>query len=65
MPLAPAPTITQSYFSRVSSTRALMPGPPLVECTWLGRDGGGPSILIVRRITCAGRPVYGSLKDGG
>ena len=65
IPLAPAPTITQSYFSRVSFTCAWMPGPPLVEWICDGLDGGGPSILIVRRITCCGWPVNGSLKVGG
>ena len=65
IPLAPAPTITQSYFSRVSLTCAWMPGPPLVEWICDGFDGGGPSILIVRRITWAGSPVYGSLRVGG
>ena len=65
IPLAPDPTITQSYFSPVSRTCAWMPGPPLVECTWLGREGGGPSILIVRRTTWDGMPLCGSLKPGG
>ncbi len=57
MPLAPAPTITQSYFSLVSTTLAWMPGPPLVEWILDGSLGGGPSILIVRRTTLFGMPV--------
>ena len=36
------------------SPRAWMPGPPLVEWTCAASEGGGPSILIVRRITCGG-----------
>ena len=65
IPLAPAPTITQSYFSRVSSTRGHSPGPPLVEWICDGFLGGGPSILIVRLITWRGWPVNGSLNVGG
>src|SRR3954466_13800566 len=66
IPLAPAPTITQSYFSRVSFTRAWMPGPPLVEWICDGFDGGGAAILIVRRVTRAGSAgVGGPVGRGG